>query len=427
MTSPVERLPVEVFEIILSELDLEHYQQLRLCSRQIHSLSFSPFAKKYFSSITTTLGSPSLNRLANVSTHTYFRHAVTQLNVKFLTYRDYKTLMAITRCGIFPPPKRFPAVRGVRPTDVKGESTLFEDLKDPKHAKCITEGLARSLAHFDNIKTVCFRALHSEPHGWVLRSMPSSDQIFRQRCFQVLMDAIIQSGVKLEEFVMAKKTRTKPDKVMRGADLECPAFQLHGSAASSLSQAFDRILSLTLSLTSNRENSTLATSGEIYPSQFIACSTNLKHLTLKLDRGNYRSNDSSTVFRHIAKFCQLPALESFNLVNCALHSPDLEQFLTANAYPLCTVSLTSVHALSGTWAAIWKALKRAERLQVLTAARLDSPDSPRSIGKKYPSKKTLDARNSKQGMDDMLEELIVSCYGDKARAQGGTGMVSMWT
>ncbi|OAK99275.1 hypothetical protein IQ06DRAFT_294668 [Phaeosphaeriaceae sp. SRC1lsM3a] len=426
MTSPIERLPVEVFEIILSELELGHYQQLRLSSRQLHSLSLSPFAKKYFTDITTTLGSPSLNRLDNISSHAYFRHVVTQLNIKLLTYRDYKTLMAIKRVGIFPPPKRFPVVRGVRPTEVSEESTLFDDLKDSKNGKCITERLARSLVHLVNIKAVCFRALHSEPQGWAFRNMPGNDQVFRQKCFQVVVEAIIQSGVQLEEFTMAKQIRTKANKIVKSADLECPALQLHGSSASSLVHSFSHLRSLTLSLISNREHSTLTTRGEFCPSHFITCAPSLKHLTLKLDRGTDRSTDSATVFRSIARTCRLPALESFHLLNCALYSSDLELFLVAHAQSLCTLSLNCVQVLSGTWVAIWTALKGSTKLQLLTAARLDSPSSPPFASKRY-SKKTLDVESSEKSMEDMLEELVVSSYADKDKApQGLADTVGMW-
>lgn len=424
MTSPIERLPVEVFDIILSTLGLDQYQQLRLCSRQLRSLSLSPFTKKYFSSTATTLGAPSLKRLAELSDHPY-GHAVTQLNVKLLTYRDYKTLMAIRRCGIYPPPKRFPLVRGVRLTDVRDESTLFDDLKDPKRAKLTTERLARSLANLKNLRVVCFRSMHSEPHGWTLREMPSSDQIFRQRCFQVLIDAVIQSEIKLEEFNMAKSMRSKHGRVLRSADLECPAFGVV-SVALTLSQAFDCLQSLTLSLTSNRVNSLEMTGGEACPSQFIARIPSLKHLTLKLDRDSYRSYDSSNVFHHIAKSCRLPALESFNLLNCALRSADLSQYLSAHADSLRTISFTCVYIFRGTWTAIWEALKEAENLQTLTAARLDSPQRPPSVGKKYHPKMILDIRSSAQPMEDMLEDLIVTGFGEKPHPRDPMGRIIFW-
>ncbi|KAH7392167.1 hypothetical protein DE146DRAFT_132745 [Phaeosphaeria sp. MPI-PUGE-AT-0046c] len=423
MTSPIERLPVEVFETILSELDLDHYKKLRLSSRQLHSLSLSPFAKNYFSGVTTTLGSPSLNRLVNISNHAYFRHVVTQLNIKLLTYRDYKTLTAIRRVGIFPPPKRFPVVRGVRPTEIKEESTLYDDLKNLGHAKCITERLTRSLVNLENLKIVCFRALHTEPQGWAFRDMPVGDQIFRQRCLQAVLQCIIESGVQLEELSMAKRTRTKSNQVVKSADLECPAFQLHGSAASSLSHAFNHLQTLTLSLISKRDGSASTASGDIYPSQFLACAPNLKHFTLKLDRGTNRSNDSAAVFRHFARFCRLSALETFHLSNGALFSTDLEQFLVPHAHSLCAITLYGVHILSGTWASIWTALKSFRILRRLTAVKLDDPDSITSL-RKY-QKKTLDVESSGNSMEDMLEALVVSSFADNSTPQGLLDMIGM--
>jgi hypothetical protein len=138
MTSPFESLPAEVFDVIAAHLHLTEYQTLRLSSRQLHLLSLSTFTKKYFAKLITTLGSPSLDRLVNVASNSHLSKFVTTLDIRLLNHCDYKDLTKIARIGIFPPPKRFPKVSGVKSEHLVHESTLYEDVLANKQSKCIT-------------------------------------------------------------------------------------------------------------------------------------------------------------------------------------------------------------------------------------------------------------------------------------------------
>jgi hypothetical protein len=132
MASPIECLPVEVFELIASDLDLPAYRNLRLSSRQLHTLSFSIFAKRYFGELTTTLGSPSLERLVGVSSHGYLSDFVKTLDITILSQYEYTLMSEIDRVGVFPPPKRFPRVSGVSLAYISREATLYDDVSSPK-------------------------------------------------------------------------------------------------------------------------------------------------------------------------------------------------------------------------------------------------------------------------------------------------------
>jgi hypothetical protein len=207
MLSPIERLPVEVFDIISAYLDLPAYQSLRLTSRQLHLLTFSTFVKQCFSERTTTLGSTSLGRLVETSKHDHLRSVVRALHIRLLNHRDYKTLKAISRVAIFPPPKRFPRVSGVRDEHIKDEATTYDYVVKNEYPKRILNDLARALRGCNNLKVIRFRAKNSDPDGWQA-TVPEGDQLFRAKCFQVVLDAVVESGIQLEEFSMAKGKRT---------------------------------------------------------------------------------------------------------------------------------------------------------------------------------------------------------------------------
>jgi hypothetical protein len=90
MLSPIERLPVEVFDIIAANLHLPEFQNLRYASRQLHLFVYSSF-KHCFSDQTTTLGPSSIDRLVKIASHDHLRHAVKALHIRPLSHRDYET------------------------------------------------------------------------------------------------------------------------------------------------------------------------------------------------------------------------------------------------------------------------------------------------------------------------------------------------
>ena len=97
MLSPVESLPVELFDIISAELSIPECQSLRLTSRQLHRLIHANFSRLAFSEQSTTLSVSSLDRLINVSSHRSFRDAVKSLHLRLLNYHEYENLNAISR------------------------------------------------------------------------------------------------------------------------------------------------------------------------------------------------------------------------------------------------------------------------------------------------------------------------------------------
>ena len=414
MTAPIERLPVELFDLITSDLDLLAYQQLRLTSRQLHLLSLSTFAKRYFSELTTTLGSSSLDRLVNISSHGYFSNFVTLLDIKLLTHRDYKLLTNIQKVGIFPPPKRFPIVPGIKPEHISGEATLYNDVLSRRFPQCITDRLVCSLQNISNLKTIRFRAHHSEPVGWRSIAMPEGDQIFRTRCFQAVVDAIIDSKIQLEEFSMAKRKK-KNGALRKHANVAYPSVQFPFSALPPLKHCFVHLQSLTLAIVAAHNGDSRSPGWENCVSQLIACAPNVKTLALSFDRKGLVSHYSAAVIHSLALSCRLDSLEYLHLVNCSLHEDDLTRFITAHANSIRHVNLAGIRLLSWNWETFWMSLNDIKGLRRVRLAYLEGTSS--SVMFRWRDKKrskfTLDSDKSGRLMCDLLDDLITACRGEE--------------
>ncbi|KAH8701293.1 hypothetical protein GQ44DRAFT_693552 [Phaeosphaeriaceae sp. PMI808] len=407
MDAPIEYLPVEVCDIITSDFDLLSYQQLRLSSPRLYSLSFSNFAKRYFSELKTTLGSPSLDRLVDISGNAYLCNAIKLLDITLLSDRDYKLLVNITRVGRFPPPMRFPEVHGVRPANIPGESTLYNDVVAQNHLGCIIDRLASCLKALSNLKAIRFRTRQRAPIEY-RTAMLENNRLFRTRCFQAIVQAISKSKIQLEEFSMGKQNNLTS--LRHCADIPISTL-LSPLTYHPLQHCFINLQSLTLSLVTAFDVNPHGTGWEKSLSQLITYTPNLKNLILSLDHEMHVSHkDSAKVFSIFASVCRLPALESFHLVNCSLHEVDLAAFITAHEDTLCQLIFRHVRQLSGSWVSFWETLKAVKRLRCLRLISLEGPGFPIIFqGKaKVRLKAALEAKPLGKPMCSLLDDLITS-------------------
>ncbi|KAF2824895.1 hypothetical protein CC86DRAFT_48362 [Ophiobolus disseminans] len=412
MTSPVECLPVEVFDIIASGLDTPAYQQLRLTSRQLHLLTLSTFAKRCFSELTTTLGSPSLDRLVRVSKHGYFCKAVTFLDIKLLNHRDYMLLTNIHKVGIYPPPKRFSSVPGVKQEHISSEATLYDDVLGPQYPQCITARLTRALEGFPNLKRIRFRARYNDPNVWRSIAMPEGDQVFRTKCFQAVFDAILKSEIQLEDFSTAKQKRSTI--LSKSASLAYPALQFPFSTMPSLQHCFARLQSLKLAIVAAHNGDSRIPGWENGLSQFLACAPDLRSLTLSLDRTRHVSHYSAAIIRSLALSCRLEALESFHLLNCSLHESDLIKYLITHAKSLTCISLSTMQLLTWNWETFWTSLQGLGALRRVHVACLEGVRGLVTFrcGNSLKSKLVLDPQKAESSMGEMLEDLAAAVRGE---------------
>jgi hypothetical protein len=406
MLSPIERLPVEVFDIIAANLYLPEYQNLRYASRQLHLLTFATF-KHCFSDQTTTLGPSSIDRLVKIASHDHLRHAVKALHIRPLSHFDYQTLKTISRIGIFPPPKRFPRVSGVRDEHIIEEAATYDYVVND-YPKRILNGLVRALRGFTNLKIVRFRARDTNPRGWLASS--DADQEFRAKCFQIVLDAFTESEVQLEEFSMAKGKRNMA--VYKSANLPHTAFQLSSQSFQALQHCFATLKSLTISVVCADDGSVRVRNWANCISSFIATASNLKSLSLSLDRVTFEPPGhvhGAAVFRSLAASCRIQGLEHFQLINCCIHAEDMVTFINAHR-SLQHVILADVRLLSGSWISVWVALKEVVGLRSLRLASVKGEGSHivsrrRKNGR---TKITLDMEKDERPMSGMLDDLIAA-------------------
>ncbi|KAF1833471.1 hypothetical protein BDW02DRAFT_380564 [Decorospora gaudefroyi] len=408
MSSSIERLPVEVFDIIADDLDLPALQNLRLSSRQLHLLTFSTFAKRHFSELTTTLGSASLDRLIHVANHRHLCHAVRVLDIRLLNHRDYKTLNTISRVAIFPPPKRFPKVSGVREEHITDEAITFDYVMKSKYPRRIYNQLVLALRRFCDLKVVRFRAKHAEPFGWRATVMPEGDCVFRSKCFQAVTDALLVSEVALEDFSMAKGMRTTS--MSKGVNLPYSILQLSLPSLQALPHGFSSLRSLTLSIVVDDGNPR-SPGWEDVLGHLIITAPRLKSLALSLDRGTNASRFSAAIIRSLSLSCRLQDLEVLRLLNCSLHEDHLAAFVSAHATSLRQVVFSDIRLVTGTWSSIWSTLKESSELECLRLASLEGTNNPvvfRKRGKEHP-KIILDVEKDERTMSEMIDDLIAAC------------------
>jgi hypothetical protein len=408
MTSPFERLPAEVFDIIAACLDLPEYQTLRLTSQSLHLLSLSTFNKKYFTKVITTLGSPSLDRLVNVANHSHLSRLVTTLEVRLLNHRDYKDLGKIARIGYFPPPKRFPKVSCVRNQDIVQESTLYDDVLANRQAKCITERLTRGLQGLENLTTIRFRAHQTEPLGWKTIAVPEGDEIFRSRCFRAVLDAVVKSGISFETFTMGKE---KGHNLSKSANVPYPALQLPLEYLQRLRTPLSDLKSLTLSVVAAHNGHHRLPGWENGLGRLVSSAPRIAHLSLSLDRKAQVSQYGARILRSLSDTLQLEHLESLHICNTTVHESDLAKLIKMHAETLQRINLINIVLLTGNWIVLLNTFKSVKDLQTLRLAHIEGVGSPIQSRQrdKERRKLTLDVDRSERAMAEMLDEAIGTC------------------
>lgn len=410
MAATLDRLPVELFDIIVADLDLPASCNLRVSSRQLRLLSFSTFSKRYFSILKTTLGSASLNRLVNIATHPHLSNVVTALEIRLLSHLEYEVLTRISRAGVFPPPKRFPKVAGVKPEHINEEARLFNGISESDDLRCVVNRLTCALQGFDNLRIIRFCASQGAAPTDSQSLISERDQGFRTRCFQAVLKAIIDSEIDLHEFSMAK--RSKRASLSYCADLQHGALQLPHHTLQALQLRFVNLGTLTVSMSARHGHDSRVPGWENGLSNIIAVAPSIQNLVLSLDHNDLGTRYSATVIRSLALSCRLSGLAYFHLASCWTHVEDLAAFIVAHAQSLGRLVFNGVCLLSGSWCSLWTSCKELKGLQWLRISSLEEAGNPirfRLRGKDRQNIR-LNSQKTRRSMSDMLEELIAAYH-----------------
>ncbi|EMD90201.1 hypothetical protein COCC4DRAFT_127593 [Bipolaris maydis ATCC 48331] len=361
MKSPLESLPVELFDMIAADFSLPEYQSLRLASQQLYQFVHAKFARLAFAEQVTTLSSSSLNRLSNVSSHQGLRDAVKTLHIRLLNEEEYANLNAISRVGRFPPPKRFPRVLGVRDKNVNDEAATYPYVLHNERPSRLYNGLLKVLKGLPQLKTIKLSMKPSASYIWECNE--TSHSLFRSKCFEVVIYAITHSNIKLEEFTMARRKGRQI--LYKPVDLSFLAFQLGPKSLQTLQHCFSNLQSLTLSIMTGYD----APRPDGWASSicgFIAAAPNLKKLTLGLDRVSAKWPSSSfgdIVVKSLAISCRLPRLETLEVINCASDGKDLADLIRTYSSSLQYIVLSHIQLSTDKWCPIEDALKVCHQLR----------------------------------------------------------------
>jgi hypothetical protein len=399
MTSKIERLPQELVDLVVVYLSLGDRQTLRLASKQLCSLTLTAFSDTYFSRRVTTLGVPSLSRLVQASTHPHFSACVSLLDIKLLNYEDYGNLRKIDRVGIYPPPKRFPKVPQVKIEHVSEECKLLDYMRTHQDPKAVVHPLARALKGLRNVKAIRLRV-----NGLTLYGNPYIDaedevyQSFLSTCFKAVLDAIIRSGVRLQEFTLVKGNTVRP--LNKSANLDYSAFNFPFPFLSSLTPAFSSLKSLRLSIRTYHNGNSRIAGWENGVSKFIAAASSLEELTICLQATDSKPWFRAAVMHALCRTVKLPMLKSLQLYGCVVDELDLVALIKTHSSSLRRLLISDTELRSGTWLSVMSTFMKDLDLDYLRLQYLQQGAAPRVIrwyedDVKNTSKLTVDARKSR--------------------------------
>ncbi|KAJ4360843.1 uncharacterized protein N0V89_001410 [Didymosphaeria variabile] len=412
MTSKMERLPQELVDLIYLYISPTDRCTLRLVSKQLYFLTLTNFGNTVFSKRVTTLGVASLSQLLQASGHPQFSGCVNLLDVKLLNYEDYGNLQKIDRVGIYPPPKRLPKVPQVKTGDIRRESKLLEYMRTHQDPTAVIHPLARALKRLRNLKTIRLRVNGLTLYG-NLHILAEDDvyQSFMSACFRAVLEAIVRSGVKLQEFTLIKGNSVRP--MSKSANLDYRAFTFSFPLFQSLGHAFSCLKSLRLSIRTDPKTNSRSQGWETGVTNFITTAPALETLTLCMDPIDCKPQFRATMMRSIFSTVELPMLNSLQLYGCAVDELDLVAMIKTHASSLRRLLISDTELRPGTWRSILNLLKNELDLEYLRLQYLQQiPQSIRWFAEetKHTGKLIIDAGKSgdKSWMNEKLSQAISS-------------------
>lgn len=402
----MERLPVELVDIIVGFLPLPDRQTLRLVSKQLHSLTLVTFASDYFSQRSTTLGIPSLARLVELSARPRLAAAVKQLDVKLLNYEDYENLRKMDRVAVYPPPKRFARVPQVKARDVALECKLLDYMRTHDDPNAVVHPLTRVLKGLPHLEAVRLRVngltLYGNPH---INAEDNIFQDFLSACFKAVLDAVIRSGVKLHHLTTLKGHTVRP--TSKSANLIYPAFTFASTYLISLQNAFTRLKVLRLSIRTNCNRNARVPGWENGVSHFISAAPALEQLTLCLQASDSEPWFRAAVVHSICHTVRLPCLKMLQLYGCVVDERDFVAFIKLHAVTMRHLSISDTELRSGKWISILSSFKQDLHLDYLRLQYLQQSEPPRAIqwGKDMKKSRLIIEKRKSVDRDSMLTAL----------------------
>ncbi|CAI6333544.1 unnamed protein product [Periconia digitata] len=407
MRAPIECLPVELVDLIVTNFSLADYQNVRLASKQLIYLTLSSFRDRYFTRRTTTLASSSLDRLIRVSACRHLADAVLYLDVKLLNRADYENLLQISRVGIYPPPKRFARVPQVKADEISQEARLFEYMRRDEDPKIVIDKLARALRRLRHLESVRMRV-----NGTTVASVPSEvydDHAFLASSFTAIVGALSKSELKIKELYTIKGTSIRA--TTKSANLSYRAFALPSYVSSSLTQAFCSLRTLGLSLCTDYMDSRVP-GWEKSICSFIGSASALEELVLCTQLNYGLPQWRVAVIHALARSVRLRALTTLQIHGFHVTMSDMREFIRAHSSTLRKLTIRKCHMLEDTWKSLLASFQGLD-LEYMRLVKLQQQSIPKHMYWMPPTgekknKIVLDIRGKlpTKRMDEMLADAI---------------------
>ncbi|KAF2477168.1 uncharacterized protein BDR25DRAFT_339166 [Lindgomyces ingoldianus] len=357
MASFIERLPAELLDLITANLEATPYGSFRLASRLLYLTTLPEFRRRFFSTIKSSLNSSSLTMLVELS-QSHLAGTVKELCIQ--PRRRPKLPLAKTREKPFFRGKSefLKAQEIAKASKENAERELFDDFMNGTSLELRVAPLSTALHGFFNLTLIRFYLIDSlAVQGQMFKK--SSCIEFQSRCFRLILDAILTSGVKLEEFSMAEID------FMRDSCAIVPhhAFKLPTPYLVTLSDAFHRLQSLNLCISATYNGTARLPGWEDGISQFISAASELESLSLHLDGPGAYSRFTLPIMDSLARSTILPKLKTFQIQGSMFHEHDLARFVLQHSATLSDVSLAYSRLQNGSWKSLLTTFRESLNLQ----------------------------------------------------------------
>lgn len=342
MASPIEQLPVELMDMITSHLAIADCGALRLASRRLRSASLIDFFQRFFANVSTSITPASLSRLVDMSADKMLAKSVRTLHIKWAGGGLHET-----------PP-------------IHEDFQFVKDTANNKHLQSIISPLACALASFSNLDSIRF-FLRGQRIGSI-RSIYKSDIVnFQANCFKTILDAVIQSGIRLQGF----STLSAEDTVSFDcAIVPHQAFNLPLPYLVALGVAFANLKTLAISINEYCSAKSRVPGWENGISQFVSTAPSLEKLSLDLGKGYPEPFHSVAIIRSLAQSTLLPKLECFQLYGGAFEEQDLAAFTFRHMTSLRRLTLQRTRIARGSCKSLLAGFRDSLNLEYLEVEAL---------------------------------------------------------
>ncbi|KAF2713055.1 hypothetical protein K504DRAFT_128717 [Pleomassaria siparia CBS 279.74] len=337
MASYIEQLPVELIGLVISCLDSVDYGSLRLASKHIHSTTLDDFLRTFFAEFTTLLTPAALQRTVDVSSHELLAGSVRVLHI---THRRMRVL------------HQFDSQEHQRN---QSAAEVVERISQNLRPESVIGPLAYALRRCYNINSICFYLEGCAKPNWLMNRRENID--FQSNCFKLILEAVVESGVQLQEFSTMGQDDTQC------ATIPYFAFDFSIPFLHSLDTAFSNLCSLTIAINEGTIENPRVPGWANAISRFISTASSLESLTLIIEMWGPVPGCGVKIFHSLSQIPVLAQLRAVRINGGSFEEQDMATFALRHADSLRRIRLESNQMMSGTWKSLLATLRKSKSLE----------------------------------------------------------------